>query len=129
MAVHNLRHERKNWVDYNQALCKSLFDNSPLYGSHGYGYGFILSNTSLAQDVEGLKKDIWDAVNDLESIDQRLDLYEETTPIIEKCRQAKTKVIAYKEKLQKEIPGYIKAIILGIIGSLIATVIVTYIAC
>ena len=72
---------------------------------------------------------IGDAVNELEGIDQRLDLYKETTPIIEKCRQAKTKVIAYKEKLQKEIPGYIKAIILGIIGSLIATVIVTYIAC
>ena len=78
----HLCHERQRWVDYNQDLCKSLFDNSPLSSSHGYGLGFarILNNTLLAQNIEALKKVIGDAVNELESIDDQLDLYEETIP-------------------------------------------------
>ena len=82
LEYNNLCHEREKWVDFNQDLCKSLFDNSPLSSSHGYSLGFarILNNTLLEQNIEALKKDIGSAVNELESIDKRLDLYEETIP-------------------------------------------------
>ena len=73
----NLKHARTKWVDYNQTLCQSLFDISPLSEWHGYEVGFarILNDTLFAQNVEALKKVIEGAINDLESIYEQLDLY------------------------------------------------------
>ena len=99
----NLRHERKKWVDYNKSLFDTLFDKSPLSDWHGYSLGFIriLNDTLFQQNIEALKTDIDRGINQLESIHEQLELYEETTPTGEKLHHAKTKVIAYKEKLQK----------------------------
>ena len=119
----NLEHERKKWVDYNQALCQSIFDNSPLYSSHGYGYISFNLNTSLAQDVEALKEVIGDAVNDLESIDQRLGLYEEITPSKEKLRYVKTKVVV------KIIKKHLFKFLFGVITSVIGGIILLHIGC
>ena len=77
---------------YNKSLFDTLFDKSPLSDSHGYnifGYSRILNNTLFQQNVEALKKDIDDGINQLESIYDQLGLYEETTPIKEKLRYAK----------------------------------------
>ena len=87
----NLRHEREKWVDYNKSLFDTLFDKSPLSDWHGYSIGFarILNHTLFQQNVEALKKDIDGGVNQLESIHEQLELYEETTQIREQLRYAK----------------------------------------
>lgn len=122
----NLRHERVNWVKYNIDLCRSLFDNSPLSKLHGYGYGVFLSNTSLAQDIEELKEEIWDAVNELEGIDQRLDLYEEITRIKKTLRYAKEGVVKSKELIKKH---WVPFVLLPVMTSLIAGIILYYTGC
>ena len=127
----NLRHERKKWVDYNKSLFDSLFDKSPLSNWHGYsiGYSRVLDGTLFQQNIESLKRNINNGINQLESIYEQLELYEEITPTKEKLRDTKTKVIAYKEKFKKNILAHIKKIILGIITSLITAFILFYIGC
>ena len=75
----DLEHKRMKWVDYNHTLFSSLFDNSPLSNWHGYeiGYARILDGTLLAQNINALKKAIDNGINELESIYEQLDLYEE----------------------------------------------------
>ena len=87
----NLRHKRKKWVDYNKSLFDTLFDKSPLPDGHGYSIAYvqILNHTLFQKNVEGLKEDIDNGINQLESIHERLELYEETTQIREKLRYAK----------------------------------------
>ena len=123
----NLRHEREKWIDYNKSLFDTLFDKSPLSDWHGYSIGFarILNHTLFQQNVEALKKDIDGAINQLESIHEQLELYEETTQIREKLHHTKTEVITRIKGIKKDIPAYLKAIIL----SIIAGVILFYIGC
>ena len=123
-----LKRKTEKWTDYNTTLFKTLFDKSPLSSTHGFVL-VALTGQSLYEEIADHKENISHWINDLESIYDQLGLYEETTQIREKLRYAKTKVITYKEKLKKDIPTHLKAIILGIIGSLIATAILTYIAC
>ena len=118
----SLKHERKKWVDYNQALCNSLFDNSPLYELHGYRYP-LFTDTSLAQDIEALKEDIRDAVNELESIDKRLDLYQETTHIKKTLRYAKEGVVKNIKK------HFFKFLLFGVLPSLVAGIMLYYMGC
>ena len=53
----DVKHEREKWVDYNQALCRSLFNNSPLSGSHGYESSFsfarVLNHTLFGTKYRG----------------------------------------------------------------------------
>ena len=114
----NLRHARKKWVDYNQTLCKSLFDNSPLSTWHGYEISFarILNDTLFTQNVEALKKVIESAINELESICEQLDLYKETKPIREKLYHAKAKGIT-------KIKGITKKHLLPALGAIITSII------
>ena len=129
--LNNLEHKTEKWTDYNIGLCKKLFAESPL-SPWIHGHKMVRSVYRENQVYNGTKEHkryLAGWINDLESIHDQLELYEETTQIREKFRYAKTKVITYKEKLKKDIPTHLKAIILGIIGSLIATAILTYMAC
>ena len=90
------QHARKKWVDYNQLLFNTLFQNSPLSKSHGYGLAVFVRSSSdnfFQKDINELKEAIGDGINELESIYEQLNLYEKTTPIREKLHQAKTIVI------------------------------------
>ena len=129
--LNNLEHKTEKWSDYNIRLFKNLFFESPL-SSWIHGHKMVRSAYRENQVYYGTKEHkryLANWINDLESIHEQLELYEETTPTREKLRYAKTKVIAYKERLKKDIPTHLKAIILGIIVSLITTAILTYIAC
>ena len=123
----NLRHERKKWVDYNRSLFDTLFDKSPLPDGHGYSIAYvqILNHTLFQKSVEGLKEDIDNGINQLESIHERLELYVETTQIREKLRYAKTEVIARIKGIKKDIPTFLKSIM----SSIIASVILFHIGC
>ena len=68
----NRGHEAEKWTNYNKTLFHTLFDESPLSDSHGSSAacqslgGAIISHT-----------DIYRWINDLESVYEQLELYEE----------------------------------------------------
>ena len=75
--LENLKRKTKKWIAYNHTLFETLFDKSPLSPwIHGFR-GVYLTNTSLNYDIDEHKGDILKWNNDLESIYERLDLYEE----------------------------------------------------
>ena len=73
----NLKHKTEKWIDYNHTLFESLFDESPLNPlTHGHR-SVYLTNTSLNYDIDQHKGDIIKWINDLESIYEQLEIYEE----------------------------------------------------
>ena len=88
----NLCHERKKWVDYNKSLFDTLFDKSPLSDWHGYSIAFarILNHNLLQQNIEALKKEIDSGINQLESIHEQLELYEESAKNTEQAMSKDT---------------------------------------
>ena len=76
----NLKHESRRWCDYNKTLFETLFDISPLRDSHGVSWGrmvAIAGHDYTADDIKDHKKDIISWCNELQSILEQLDLYEE----------------------------------------------------
>ena len=76
----NLKHETRKWCDYNKTLFDTLFDISPLPDSHGVSWGrmvAIIGRDYTAEDIQDHKKDIISWCNQLQSILEQLDLYEE----------------------------------------------------
>ena len=76
----NLKHESRRWCDYNKTLFDTLFDISPLRDSHGVSWGrmaAIAGHDYTADDIKDHKKDIISWCNELQSILEQLDLYEE----------------------------------------------------
>ena len=126
----NLKHETRKWCDYNKTLFDTLFDISPLPDSHGVsGWGrmvWIIGRDYTADDIKDHKERIISWCNQLQSILEQLDLYEETTPIKEKPRHSKSKSIAkIKYLTKKHLIPFLVAIITSVIGSII----VIYIGC
>lgn len=75
--LRNLEFKTQKWTAYNLTLCESIFDESPLNSwTHGHR-GVWLTNTTLSYDIDQHKGDIISWINDLESIYEQLDLYEE----------------------------------------------------
>ena len=76
----NLKHESRKWCDYNKTLFDTLFDISPLPDSHGVSLGrtaWVIGRDYTAEDIKDHKEDIISWCNELQSILERLDLYEE----------------------------------------------------
>ena len=125
--LNNLEHKTEKWTDYNIRLFKTLFAESPL-SPWIHGHKMVRSvhrENQVYYGTEEHKRYLANWINDLESIHEQLELYEETTPIREKLHHTKTEVIARIKGIKKDIPAYLKAIIL----SIIAGVILFYIGC
>lgn len=111
-------------------LFKTLFLESPL-SSFIHGHKMvraIYKENKVYRETEAHKDYLDGWINDLESIYEQLDLYEETTLMREKLYHAKTKVITkIKEFLKNHLisPAGLSAII----ASLIAGIILFYIGC
>ena len=74
----NLESERRKWIDYNKTLFGNLFDKSPLPEWHGKVPLIIaVGPQSLIEKIKDHQKHISRWINDLESIYERLELYEE----------------------------------------------------
>ena len=76
----NLKHESRRWCEYNKTLFDTLFDISPLRDSHGVSWGRMVAIAGLdytPDDIKDHKKDIISWCNELQSILEQLDLYEE----------------------------------------------------
>ena len=71
-----LKRETEKWTDYNKTLFDSLFDESPLPDWHGKLF-FHIIDRSLDEEITEHKERISRWINDLESIYERLELYEE----------------------------------------------------
>ena len=67
---YNLERETRKWTDYNKTLFETLFDESPLSSQHG-------STPVSANKIITHSENRADWINDLESIYEQLDLYEE----------------------------------------------------
>ena len=72
----NLKSETWKWIDYNKTLFGKLFDESPLSEWHGEPFIYITSR-SLDKKITDHKESISRWINDLESVYDRLELYEE----------------------------------------------------
>ena len=72
----DLERDTGKWTDFNKTLFKTLFDNSPLSDGHGSIWG-VLTGQSLYEETSSHKRDISRWITDLESIYERLELYEE----------------------------------------------------
>ena len=72
----NLKRETQKWIDYNKTLFKNVFDESPLPKWHGSTIA-VIAGQSLIEDIRDHERDISRWINDLESIYERLELYEE----------------------------------------------------
>ena len=74
----NLKHETDRWTDRNKTLLNTLFDNSPLSSIHGSKMGAIIhTENSVPRATDQHKRSLNEWINDLESIYEHLDLYEE----------------------------------------------------
>ena len=73
----NLKSETWKWIDYNKTLFLNLFDESPLSEWHG-SIIVAVGGQSFIQDIRDHQEDISRWTNDLESIYERLELYEES---------------------------------------------------
>ena len=71
-----LKSDTRKWTDYNKTLFDNLFDKSPLLGRHG-SVMVAVAGQSLYEDIDDHKENISRWINDLESIYERLELYEE----------------------------------------------------
>ena len=71
-----LERETEKWTDYNKTLFKTLFDKSPLSDWHGSVFA-VLTGQSLYEKTISHKRDISRWINDLESIYEQLEIYEE----------------------------------------------------
>ena len=71
-----LESETRKWTDYNKTLFNALFDESPLSFLHGSNIVGI-TGQSLGEEISSHKEDISRWINDLESIYEQLELYEE----------------------------------------------------
>ena len=72
----NLERETRKWTDYNKTLLDTLFDESPLSFLHGSNI-VAVTGRSLSEEIISHKEDISRWINDLESVYERLELYEE----------------------------------------------------
>lgn len=77
-----LDEERKkyyNWSKYNAQLLSKIFSNSKVSDSYTYWGGFmVVAPTTIAEDIKEHKDDISEKINRLESIIERLELFEES---------------------------------------------------
>ena len=71
-----LQFETSKWTDYNKTLFDNLFDKSPLSVWHGSVMAAVVGQ-GLYEDIHDHKGDISGWINDLESIYESLELYEE----------------------------------------------------
>ena len=71
-----LERETSKWTDYNKMLFDTLFDKSPLSAWHG-SVMVAVAGQSLYEDIDDHKENISRWINDLESIYDRLEIYEE----------------------------------------------------
>ena len=71
-----LEHETKKWTDYNITLCNTLFDESPLSFTHGSTMVRV-ARRGLHENIDAHKDRIFRWIKDLESVYERLELYEE----------------------------------------------------
>ncbi len=67
---YDLERETRKWTDYNKMLFETLFDESPLSSQHG---SIPVSTNKIVTQRENIAN--W--INDLESIYEQLELYEE----------------------------------------------------
>ena len=74
----DFEHVTEKWVSYNKTLFHALFDKSPLPITHGKksSRSFYGVNT-VSFNISEHKEDISGWINDLESIYEQLELYEE----------------------------------------------------
>lgn len=74
----NLKNETEKWTDHNKTLFKTLFDNSPLLSLPGSIMGAVIHRENrVLRETEAHKRHLNRWINDLESIYEQLDLYEE----------------------------------------------------
>ena len=71
-----LERETRKWTDYNKTLFRTLFDKSPLSNRHG-SVGAVLTGQRLYEKTISHKNNISRWINDLESIYEQLEIYEE----------------------------------------------------
>ncbi len=71
-----LKSETWKWIDYNKTLFGGLFDESPLPDWHGEPVIYIAA-PELIEEINDHVRDISRWINDLESIYEQLELYEE----------------------------------------------------
>ena len=71
-----LEHKTENWIDYNKTLFGNLFDESPLPWWHGTATTYTY-NRGLDIEIADYRKNMADWINDLESVYERLEVYEE----------------------------------------------------
>ncbi len=72
-----LKRETRKWTDYNKTLFNTLFDKSPLPEWHGSPPMYIAGVGGLHEDITDHKDSISDWINDLESVYEQLEEYEE----------------------------------------------------
>ena len=72
----NLKSETWKWIDYNKTLFGKLFDESPLSEFHGSTYIGIIGQ-NWVEEMISHRESISHWINDLESIYEQLELYEE----------------------------------------------------
>ena len=71
-----LKRDTRKWTDYNITLCNTLFDESPLSFTHG-SVLVAVTGQSLYEEIADHKESISRWINNLESVYERLELYEE----------------------------------------------------
>ena len=71
-----LQRDTSKWVDYNKTLFATLFDKSPLPDWHGSATSYTIDR-GLRIEVADHRDNISRWINELESIYERLELYEE----------------------------------------------------
>ena len=71
-----LKSETWKWVEYNKTLFNTLFDESPLSEYHGSTF-FGITGQNLGEEIISHRENISSWINDLESVYEQLELYEE----------------------------------------------------
>ena len=71
-----LKSDTRKWIDYNQTLFDTLFDKSPLPIWHGEPVLYMIGQ-SLGEEIISHRGSIESRINELESIYEQLELYEE----------------------------------------------------
>ena len=72
-----LKRETENWIEYNKALLRQIFDESPLPWHHGVVTQSYTYKRHLRHELDDYRKYMARWINDLDSIDKRLEIYEE----------------------------------------------------
>ena len=84
-----LKRETRKWTDYNKTLFDTLFDESPLPDSHGEPF-FYITSRSLGKEITDHKESISRWINDLESVNERLELYTELPNVTQQTMNTDT---------------------------------------